>query len=261
MKKFKTMIILTTMSVALCACGKETAGTKDITESVAGMETDSVIITEESSTGESSTENSKADENEGQKSEKQEDVNTSYAELDKILDEINTDIMPGTAGSSLVSVSVAADLLDWGVGTSMSTDEIKNETVNWLSDKSDSDKADFAEKLAMVYDSYHKLLEPDAKELLEESGCGDAAYPWSDTPVETIEAIIEVVQLPEDASAADSTYAGPDVAELVNLKGDKTTVYLLADGRYMDRADNVYTYDGIDTWTDESGVEWNEVVK
>lgn len=53
----------------------------------------------------------------------------------------------------------------------------------------------------------------------------------------------------------------PDVAELVNLKGDETTVYLLADGRYMDRINAIYMFDGKDTWTDEAGVEWNEVVK
>ena len=82
------------------------------------------------------------------------------------------------------------------------------------------------------------------QELLEQAGCEDAAYPWSDAPVETIEAIIEVVQLPED-QAADSAASDissameefknednwPNVAELVNLRGDETTVYLLADGR------------------------------
>ena len=46
-----------------------------------------------------------------------------------------------------------------------------------------------------------------------------------------------------------------------NQRGDETTVYLLADGRYMDRINAVYIYDGKDTWTDESGVEWNKAVK
>ena len=41
------------------------------------------------------------------------------------------------------------------------------------------------------------------KNLLEQAGCDDAAYPWSDAPVETIEAIIEVVQLPEEPSMDD----------------------------------------------------------
>ena len=52
--------------------------------------------------------------------------------------------------------------------------------------------------LCMMYDAYQKLLGPDAKELLEQAGCDDAAYPWSDAPVETIEAIVEVVQLPDE---------------------------------------------------------------
>lgn len=29
----------------------------------------------------------------------------------------------------------------------------------------------------------------------------------------------------------------------------------------MDRINAVYIYDGKDTWTDESGVEWNKAVK
>lgn len=57
---------------------------------------------------------------------------------------------------------------------------------------------EFSNKLASVYDAYQKLLGPDAKELLEQAGCDDAAYPWSDAPIETIEAIVEVVQLPDE---------------------------------------------------------------
>ena len=129
---------------------------------------------------------------------------------------------------------------------------------------------EFSNKLASVYDAYQKLLGSDAKELLEQAGCDDAAYPWSDAPVEAIEAIVEVVQLPEEQIMDDSNSSTekfenkdnwPDVEELVNRRGDETTVYLLADGRYMDRINAVYIYDGKDTWTDESGVEWNKAVK
>ena len=56
-------------------------------------------------------------------------------------------------------------------------------------------------------------------------------------------------------------YPGEDVVELVNLKGDTTTVYKLIDGRYMDRMDRIFIFDGVDTWIDEEGVEWNETVK
>ena len=184
-------------------------------------------------------------------------------ELDKVLDEINTEIKQGTAGSGSTSIKVAAHLLNWGVGTSMTTDEIKEETVNWLSDKGNSEQVEFSNKLASVYEAYNRLLGSDAKQLLESAGCDDAAYPWSDSPVETIEAIVEVVQLPDEANEIGSSVdpSWEDVVELVNLRGDETTVYLLADGRYMDRTNTVYIFDGADTWTDESGVEWNKAVR
>lgn len=261
MKKTQIIILLATMSFVLCACGKETTKARNIAENDTEQETQSEMTEEISVTEESSMENKKAGENEQEPITQERAKNTVYAELYKILDEINTDINPETAGCGMASIRTAAHLLNWGVETGMSTDEIKNETVNWLSDKGNSEQVDFSYKLASVYDAYHKLLGQDAKQLLEEAGCEDAAYPWSDSPVETIEAIVEVVQLPDTTSVNNSEYPGPDVAELVNLKGDETTVYLLVDGRYMDRTSSVYIYDGVDTWTDESGVEWNEVTK
>lgn len=58
-----------------------------------------------------------------------------------------------------------------------------------------------------------------------------------------------------------SDNSGPETAKIVNPRGDTTTVYKLADGRYMDRTDNVFTYDGAGAWTDANGVEWNEAVE
>ena len=53
-------------------------------------------------------------------------------------------------------------------------------------------------------------------------------YPWSDSPVETIETIIDVVQLPENED-----YPGEEVVEIINMQGETTTVYKLVDGCYM----------------------------
>lgn len=124
-----------------------------------------------------------------------------------------------------------------------------------------------------------------------------SGYPQSDSPVETIEAIIDVVQLPEneenivedqpteavdsdtddnenqedfseeiededtESSLENEDYPGEDVVEIINLRGETTTVYKLVDGRYMDCTNTVYIYDGKDTWTDTNGVEWNQEVK
>ena len=123
-----------------------------------------------------------------------------------------------------------------------------------------------------------------------------SGYPWSDSPIETIEAIIDVVQLPEneenivqdqptkavDSDADDNEnqedfseeiededpefslenedYPREDVVEIINLRGETTTAYKLVDGRYMDCTNTVYIYDGKDTWTDTNGVEWNQEV-
>lgn len=254
MKNKILLMITVIMACFLCACGQQTTVNANITEN--------------------STEQVTSDESDSGATGQLQPGESSDTELRDILDEININIYPGTTGNGSASVQAASHLLNWGVATGMSTEEIKKETITWLSEKGNSEQVEFSNKLASVYDAYQRLLGPDAEELLEQAGCEDAAYPWSDAPVETIEAIIEVVQLPED-QAADSAASDissameefknednwPDVAELVNLRGDETTVYLLADGRYMDRINAVYIYDGKGTWTDESGVEWNEAVK
>ena len=217
-------------------------------------------------------------------------------ELTNILDEINTDIQPGTAGTYMNSVRVASHLLNWGVGTSMGTEEIKSQVLAWLSEKGNDEQVAFSQKLSNVYNAYQELLGLDDEELLVSAGGDMTGYPWSDSPVETIEAIIDVVQLPEneenieedqpteevdsdaddnenqedfseeiededtESSLENEDYPGEDVVEIINLRGETTTVYKLVDGRYMDCTNTVYIYDGKDTWTDTNGVEWNQEV-
>ena len=63
-----------------------------------------------------------------------------------------------------------------------------------------------------------------------------------------------------ESSSENEDYPGEDVVEIVNLKGETTTVYKLADGRYMDRIERIFIFDGVDTWTDINGAEWNQAV-
>lgn len=177
-------------------------------------------------------------------------------ELTNILDEINTDIQQGTAGTYMNSVRVASHLFNWGVGTSMGTEEIKSQVLAWLSEKGNDEQVAFSQKLSSVYDAYQELLGSNAEELLASAGGDMSGYPWSDSPVETIETIIDVVQLPENED-----YPGEEVVEIINMQGETTTVYKLVDDRYMNRTNTVYIYDGKDTWTDTNGVEWNQEVK
>lgn len=63
-----------------------------------------------------------------------------------------------------------------------------------------------------------------------------------------------------ESGSENEDYPGEDVVEIVNLKGETTTVYKLADGRYMDRIERIFIFDGVDTWTDINGAEWNQAV-
>lgn len=52
-----------------------------------------------------------------------------------------------------------------------------------------------------------------------------------------------------------------DIVELVNRAGDTTTAYKLDDGRYLDRMDRFFEYDGIETWLCSDGSEWNRTLE
>ena len=187
MKNKLFLMIMVVMVCSLTACGQQETGTMTNT----GNSTEQVVTSEDNSEL-ATAEDNKMEQTETKKQNQLQDVKPSYKEFRGVLDEIDL------AGNGMNSIKTAAHLLNWGVGTSMTTDEIKKETVSWLSDKGNSEQVEFSNKLASVYDAYQKLLGPDAKELLEQAGCDDAAYPWSDAPVETIEAIVEVVQLPDE---------------------------------------------------------------
>ena len=192
--KNKLFLMTTVIMVcSLCACGKQETGTMTNT----GNSTEQFIAGEDNSEP-ATVEDNNIEQTETKEQTQLQDVKPSYKEFRDVLDEIESDIEPGTAGNGMNSIKTAAHLLNWGVGTSMTTDEVKKETVSWLSDKGNSEQVEFSNKFASVYDAYQKLLGSDAKELLEQAGCDDAAYPWSDAPVETIEAIVEVVQLSEE---------------------------------------------------------------
>ena len=201
-KKLQAVVIVPVAALALCACG---SGQKDVAESTemgivqenttksdvkqtetAEKNKEQISAAESTTTKNNENDNTKANEAENFQ---QNFKKASYKELTDTLEEIDTDIRLGTAGSSLVSTKVAAHLLNWGVGTTLTTDEIEQKTKEWLSAKSGSQVTEFTKKFDSVYASYKKLLGPDAKELLDQAGCKDAAYPWSDSPVDTIEAI------------------------------------------------------------------------
>ena len=74
------------------------------------------------------------------------------------------------------------------------------------------------------------------------------------------EPIVQASQaVPPTEAAAETTpmQFWDDVVELVSPSGESTTVYLLADGRYLDRQDRFFTFDGLESWTSSDGTIWS----
>ena len=291
-KRAFLLIAVLAMTGTLCACERQSTG---VMKTTGGKEQ---TVSEKEKVIDNNVEQIVGNANENSEPESvRSNKESAEIELTNILDEINTDIQPGTAGTYMNAVRVASHLLNWGVGTSMGTEEIKSQVLAWLSEKGNDEQVAFSQKLSNVYNAYQELLGLDDEELLVSAGGDMTGYPWSDSPVETIEVIIDVVQFPEneenivedqpteevdsdaddnenqedfseeikeenpESSLENEDYPGEDVVEIINLQGETTTVYKLVDGRYMDRTNTVYIYDGKDTWTDTNGVEWNREVK
>ena len=114
--KLNMVLIAAAMSLALCACGTEATGSMSITETGEQQTVKQNTGTEQADTEENSlkqdTEKTTSEISESQQTQTKK---SSYLELDKVLDEINTEIKQGTAGSGSTSIKVAAHLLNWGV--------------------------------------------------------------------------------------------------------------------------------------------------
>ncbi|MGN0407533.1 MAG: hypothetical protein ACI4EJ_04680 [Bacteroides sp.] len=117
--------------------------------------------------------------------------NPAIKEMDALLNQIKTEVVEGDNKSY---VRVASSLMNWGVGTPLTTEQIKKETASFYAGLGSGEKAAFVKNVNAVYDTYKKLLgSGGAENLLAEAGVKNAAYPWSTEPLETVEAVYEVV--------------------------------------------------------------------
>lgn len=75
--------------------------------------------------------------------------------------------------------------------------------------------------------------------------------------VDPTEPIVQLAPSTQAATEPAPTQAWEEVVELVSPSGESTTVYLLADGRYLDRQDRFFTFDGLESWTSNDGTVWS----
>ena len=118
MKNKSFLMISVIMVCSLTACGQQETGIMTKT----GNSTEQVVASGDNSEL-ATAEDNNMEQTEAKEQNQLQDVKSSYKEFRDVLDEIDSDSQPGTAGNGLISVKGAAHLLDWGVGTSMTTDE------------------------------------------------------------------------------------------------------------------------------------------
>lgn len=189
------------MSLAACGTGSTKNGDSTVTEQITETTTDTEEseeategITEANDSGTTETPGTEEETTEQTPDNEQGNSNISMP----VLDEINQLVTVGTAGSYLKAVQAAVKLMDWGVGTGLGADEIKDAASAWMAGKSATEQEEFVQKMEMVDDAYIKLLgtnEDEVKDLLESAGCSDASYPWSDGPIDSVEAVLAGVGL------------------------------------------------------------------
>jgi len=210
MKKRMIMLCFCLMMLCLPACGSQT-DTKDAGQETSDFDTDK---DESSDTDKMKNEGSNTDEGEtGDNQEAEEPIDLEKLEkespeisqepeqdmakmsLEDILSQIDSKSRPGTPGNSLTSARLAAELLDWGSSTDLTTDEIKTEVTKWMESKEEDEQSEFEEKLYDLDDSCQMLMKDNAKELLEEAGCTDTGYPWDKTAMNAVDAVMDAAGL------------------------------------------------------------------
>lgn len=109
MKNKLFLMIMVVMVCSLTACGQQETGTMTNT----GNSTEQVVTSEDNSEL-ATAEDNKMEQTETKKQNQLQDVKPSYKEFRGVLDEIDLDIQPGTAGNGMNSIKTAAHLLNWG---------------------------------------------------------------------------------------------------------------------------------------------------
>ena len=109
MKNKLFLMIMVVMVCSLTACGQQETGIMTKT----GNSTEQVVASGDNSEL-ATAEDNNMEQTETKKQNQLQDVKPSYKEFRGVLDEIDSDIQPGTAGNGMNSIKTAAHLLNWG---------------------------------------------------------------------------------------------------------------------------------------------------
>ena len=99
-------------------------------------------------------------------------------DLVRLLDQVEENVFPGTAGSTATAVPYTAKLLDWCKSTGLSENEMISAENGWMRGK---DKEELISKFTLILETYRQLMGKDAQSLLGTAGYETDSYPWPDS--------------------------------------------------------------------------------
>lgn len=100
-------------------------------------------------------------------------------------------IQAGSAGSSLKAAGQAVRLINWGIATEMSGEEISKVVSEYISTMDGYKTEEYITQIELLDSTYRQLLTPGQEEFLESAGCADSGYPWGSEPIPAVEAFFE----------------------------------------------------------------------
>lgn len=120
-------------------------------------------------------------------------------ELTRLLDQIEENVFPGTAGCTLTSVPYTAKLLDWCKSTGISENEMVAALNTW---KQGKDSQELARKFELIRDTYETLTGDNARELMDNAGYETDSYPWPQSCTQIMNTLFTTLGAEETASSA-----------------------------------------------------------
>ena len=184
MKRFLSLILCLVLLLTLCACGKKTA-VVTVTPTPAPTE---APTTPEPAPEPEPTETPTPTPTPEPIPRVPDLPPVHDAALNAVLSDVLT-VWPGSAGCSLRAAGRAARLLDWGMNTTLSDDEIYSAVGCFLDELSDDDLLLFLDSFDFVYDAAYDLRGENARGLLEDAGAEDCLWPWNDHAFHAVEMV------------------------------------------------------------------------
>lgn len=111
-----------------------------------------------------------------------------------VLDAIANNVRPGSTGSMLTSVRIAADLVSWAASSNMTKMEAAKVAAEWLKQQPEADREVLKEKLKSVAEAYGRIALDGAKELLQDAGVQEKLGELTGGLKELVETVLDEIQ-------------------------------------------------------------------